>query len=45
VLGWLVHQAGFRYAFGTAAGIALLSLPAFLAAERRLGFARKEVEG
>ena len=37
-LGWLVHQAGFRYAFGAAAGIALLSLPVFLVAEKRLGF-------
>jgi MFS family permease len=38
-LGWLVHQAGFRYAFGAAAGVAMLSLPMFLIAERRLGFA------
>ena len=38
-LGWLVHQLGFRYAFGAAAGVALLSLPMFLIAERRLGFA------
>jgi MFS family permease len=37
-LGWLVHQLGFRYAFGAAAGVALLALPMFLIAERRLGF-------
>jgi MFS family permease len=37
-MGWLVHHVGFRYAFGAAAGVAALSLPVFLYAERRLGF-------
>jgi MFS family permease len=43
-LGWLVQQAGFRYAFGAAAGVAMLSLPMFLIAERRLGFAAATAE-
>jgi MFS family permease len=38
-IGWLVHVAGFRVGFGVAAGVALLSLPYFMLAERRLGFA------
>jgi len=38
VMGWLIHHFGYRLAFGTAAGLAALSLPAFLIAERRLGF-------
>jgi MFS family permease len=37
-IGWIVHRAGFRPAFLVAAGIAALSLPCFLYAERRLGF-------
>ncbi len=37
-MGWLVTHIGFRGAFGTAAGIAALSVPVFLFAERRLGF-------
>ena len=37
-MGWLVQHLGFRYAFGAAAGVAMLSLPVFLYTERRLGF-------
>jgi MFS family permease len=36
--GWLIHRFGFRYAFVFAAMLAVLSLPYFLLAERRLGF-------
>lgn len=36
--GWLIHRFGFRYAFAFSAGLALLSLPYFLLAERALGF-------
>jgi MFS family permease len=36
VLGWIIAHAGFRAAFGTAAGVAALSLPYFLFAEKRL---------
>jgi MFS family permease len=39
-LGWLIHQFGFRPAFGIAAGLAFLAVPYFLFAERRLGFSR-----
>jgi predicted MFS family arabinose efflux permease len=38
VTGWLIHQFGFRFAFTLAAGVALLSLPYFLIAEKALGF-------
>jgi MFS family permease len=37
-VGWLIHHGGFRVAYGVAAGIAVLALPCFLLAERRLGF-------
>lgn len=37
-MGWLIHHVGFRWAFGVAATLAALSLPAFLYAERKLGF-------
>ena len=37
-MGWLIHQFGFRLAFGAAASLAALSLPAFLFAERKLGY-------
>lgn len=37
-LGWVVQQTGFRRAFGLAAIIAAAALPAFVYAERRLGF-------
>jgi MFS family permease len=37
-MGWLIHQVGFRWAFGAAAAIAALAVPVFLFAERRLGF-------
>ena len=36
-MGWLIHQFGFRLAFGVAAGLAALSLPPFLFAERKTG--------
>ncbi len=38
VMGGLIHQLGFRPAFGIAAAIAALSLPYFLLAEKRFGF-------
>ena len=38
VMGWLIGQLGYRPAFGAAAALAALSLPAFLFLERRLGF-------
>lgn len=38
VMGWLIHQLGFRPAFGIAAALAALSLPYFLLAEKRFGF-------
>ena len=37
-MGWVIHQVGFRRAFGLAALIAAAALPVFLYAERRLGF-------
>ncbi len=40
-MGWLIHHVGFRWAFGVAATLAALSLPAFLYAERKLGFRGK----
>jgi MFS family permease len=39
-MGWFVHAYGFRTAFGVAALLAAVSLPYFMFAERRLGFAR-----
>jgi MFS family permease len=38
VMGGLIHQLGFRPAFGIAAALAALSLPYFLLAEKRVGF-------
>lgn len=38
VMGGLIHQFGFRPAFGIAALLAALSLPYFLLAEKRVGF-------
>lgn len=38
VMGGLIHQLGFRPAFGIAAALAALSLPCFLFAEKRFGF-------
>ena len=38
IVGWLIHQFGFRPAFGAAAALAALALPTFLFAERKLGF-------
>jgi MFS family permease len=37
-MGWLIHRFGFRAAFAIAGLIALLSLPYFIVAERRLGY-------
>lgn len=39
-IGWLIHQFGFRPAFGIAAGVAAIALPYFLIVERRVGFHR-----
>jgi predicted MFS family arabinose efflux permease len=41
VMGWVIHQFGFRPAFGIAAALAALALPVFLFAEKRLGFRAK----
>ena len=38
VMGGLIHQWGFRPAFGIAAALAALSLPYFLFTEKRIGF-------
>ena len=38
ILGWIIGAHGFRTAFAAAAGLAVLSAPYFLVAERRLGF-------
>jgi MFS family permease len=38
VIGWLVQHGGYRPAFFSAAAAALLALPCFVFAERRLGF-------
>ena len=38
VMGGLIHQLGFRPAFGIAAALAALSLPYFLLVEKRVGF-------
>lgn len=37
-LGWLIHQFGFRPAFGIAAALAFLAVPYFLVVEKRVGF-------
>jgi len=37
-IGWVIHQFGFRPAFGLAAALAALALPVFLFAEKKLGF-------
>jgi MFS family permease len=39
-MGWLIHAHGFRTAFGIASAVAILAVPYFVVAERRLGFAR-----
>jgi len=39
-LGWLIHQFGYRPAFGIAAALAFLAVPYFLLVEKRLGFLR-----
>jgi MFS family permease len=41
VMGWVIHQFGFRPAFGMAAALAALALPVFLFAEKRLGFRQR----
>jgi hypothetical protein len=38
-MGWLIHAHGFRTAFGVASAVAILAVPYFVVAERRLGFA------
>jgi len=38
MMGWLIGQFGYRVAFGAAAALAALSLPAFVFAEKKLGF-------
>jgi len=38
VMGGLIHELGFRPAFGIAAVLAALSLPYFVLAEKRVGF-------
>ena len=40
-IGWVIHQFGFRPAFGLAAALAALALPVFLFAEKRLGFRQR----
>jgi MFS family permease len=37
-IGWLVHHFGYRHAFGVTAVVAAVALPAFVLAERGLGF-------
>jgi len=37
-MGWLIHAHGFRTAFGVASAVAILAVPYFVVAERRLGF-------
>jgi MFS family permease len=39
-LGWLIHAHGFRTAFGVASAVAILAVPYFVVAERRLGFSK-----
>jgi MFS family permease len=41
VMGWLIHHAGFRVAFGLTAALAALSYPTFLLVEKRLGFRKQ----
>ncbi|MCC7185582.1 MAG: MFS transporter [Acidobacteria bacterium] len=41
-LGWLIHQFGYRPAFGIAAGLAFLAVPYFLLVDKRLGFLNPE---
>jgi MFS family permease len=38
VLGWVIHASSYRVAFVGAAALALLSVPYFLVAEKRLGY-------
>jgi MFS family permease len=38
VLGWVIHASSYRVAFAGAAALALLSVPYFLVAEKRLGY-------
>ena len=38
LMGWVIHQYGFRVGFGCAAIIAGIALPYFLVAEKKLGF-------
>jgi MFS family permease len=38
LIGWMIHAYGYRTAFGTASAVAILSVPYFTIAERRLGF-------
>jgi predicted MFS family arabinose efflux permease len=45
IMGWLIHAHGFRVAFGFAAVLSALSLPYFVLAERRLGFAARVESG
>jgi len=40
-LGWLIHQFGFRPAFGIAAALAFLAVPYFLFVEKRLDFGHR----
>jgi MFS family permease len=42
ITGWLIHRAGYRWAFVFSAALALFSLPYFLVAERALGFHDRE---
>jgi predicted MFS family arabinose efflux permease len=35
-MGWIIHRFGFPAAYAVAAGIAALSIPYFLVADRRL---------
>jgi MFS family permease len=37
-MGWLINAHGFRTAFGVASAVAILAVPYFVIAERRLGF-------
>ena len=37
-MGWLIRHFGYRIAFGAAAALAALALPAFVVAEKKLGF-------
>ena len=38
VLGWVISTFGFREAFGLTALLAAVAMPAFLIAEKKLGF-------